>query len=98
MNMIFSSANNREITVGLVDDEVTNELYIARDLDQADDISVSFIAVDGLDMQQKIQTAGAPRVILLDLSMSGMPGYEAAGWLRKNYPKTTKITVFLAHI
>jgi two-component system, NarL family, response regulator EvgA len=47
-------------------------------------------AVDGVDAIQKAKTA-QPDLILLDLSMPGLNGAEAAAVLKKDMPKTPVI-------
>jgi len=47
---------------------------------------VTFQADNGRDMIEKLQASHLPDIILLDINMPEMNGYEAAEWLAANYP------------
>ncbi|MEO6547608.1 MAG: response regulator transcription factor [Ferruginibacter sp.] len=47
---------------------------------------ILFEADNGIDLQQKIQKDKQPDIILMDISMPGMDGYDAVQWLHDNFP------------
>lgn len=75
------------ISIGIVDDhrlfrkglisliEIINPTY-----------SITFEADNGIDLQKKLSTCTAPSIILMDVSMPGMDGFESVKWLQENYP------------
>ena len=48
--------------------------------------SLLFEASNGLELQKKINKNALPHIILLDLEMPIMDGFEAAKWLQEHYP------------
>jgi DNA-binding NarL/FixJ family response regulator len=47
---------------------------------------VLFEAADGREMIERLKYQRHPDIILLDISMPGMDGYETAEWLRTHHP------------
>lgn len=47
--------------------------------------TVLFEADNGLDFQQKINPAELPDIVLMDINMPDMDGYETAQWLKENH-------------
>lgn len=47
---------------------------------------VLFEAADGREMIERLKYQQLPDIILLDVSMPGMDGYETAEWLRTHHP------------
>jgi DNA-binding NarL/FixJ family response regulator len=47
---------------------------------------ILFEADNGLDLQQKINKENQPDIILMDVTMPGMDGFETVKWLNENYP------------
>jgi len=52
----------------------------------SDDYLVLFEADNGKDLQQKINKENQPDIILMDVHMPDMDGFEAVQWLSENYP------------
>lgn len=53
---------------------------------------VLFEADNGIDFLEKLKVGPVPDVVLLDINMPEMDGYETALWLKRNHP-TIKILV-----
>lgn len=47
---------------------------------------VTYICENGLDFQEKIKSNPLPNIVLLDISMPLMDGFETAEWLKETYP------------
>ena len=47
---------------------------------------VLFEADNGFDMQKKINPDNVPDIILMDINMPGMDGFQSVKWLNKNFP------------
>lgn len=47
---------------------------------------VLFEADNGKDFQEKLDKENLPDIVLLDINMKVMDGYETAAWLRKTHP------------
>jgi len=48
--------------------------------------TVLFEADNGKDLIEKLNPAALPDIVMLDINMPEMDGYETARWLKKNYP------------
>ncbi|NER19057.1 response regulator transcription factor [Spongiivirga citrea] len=51
-----------------------------------DDFEVSYICENGIDLQQKMNGKPLPKIILLDISMPEMDGFETVQWLKETHP------------
>jgi len=84
------------IKVALVDD---HKLFRKGMLELINDFSgytVLWEAENGKDFTQKISPQNLPDVVLLDISMPIMDGYETARWLEQRYPEV-KILALSMH-
>jgi len=50
------------------------------------DCSILFEADNGLDLQKKLVIGNEPDIILLDVNMPLMDGFESVQWLKANFP------------
>ncbi len=57
------------------------------------EIEVLFEADNGIDMQRKLRPAQLPEIILMDISMPEMDGFESVGWLNKHHPSIKVLVV-----
>ncbi len=76
------------ISIALVDDHTLFRKGMVSLIEMiGDHIQILFEADNGLDMQQKLKKNLLPDIILMDINMPGMDGFESVAWLKKNYPQ-----------
>jgi DNA-binding NarL/FixJ family response regulator len=77
---------NQPITVALADDHVLFRHALARIIGDFEDFTVTHSVSNGQELFESLQNSALPRVILLDLKMPVMDGYESALRLKREYP------------
>lgn len=80
--------SNKLITVALVDDHELLRNGLARIIDKFDGYKVIFEAGNGEDFIGQLSSNENPDIVLLDISMPVMDGFQTANWIRKNLSKT----------
>lgn len=80
--------DKKVITVALVDDHELLRNGLARIIDKFDGYKVIFEAGNGEDFIAQLSVNENPGIVLLDISMPVMDGFQTADWIRKNLPKT----------
>jgi len=84
----------QKIAIALVDDHKLFRKGLLGLIEMVDDkIDILFEADNGLDMQKKLQADNLPDIILMDINMPEMDGFESVGWLNKNYPRINVLVV-----
>ena len=73
-------------TVAIVDDHHLLAQALAELVGRFTDYTVLFVAENGLDMITHLDRGHRPDVVLLDVSMPEMDGYETAKYLKDNHP------------
>ncbi len=73
--------------VVLVDDHVLLRSGLASLIRGFGEYEVVFEACDGKDLIRQLKDSRRPDIVLLDINMPEMDGYETACWLRRNYPE-----------
>ena len=84
------------INVVLVDDHKLFRAGIAGLVNDLAGYTVKWEADNGKDFIQKISKQNLPEIVLLDIEMKVMGGFETAQWIRQHYPEI-KILVLTAH-
>ncbi|MDR6941119.1 response regulator transcription factor [Mucilaginibacter pocheonensis] len=75
------------IPIAIVDDHTLFRNGVASLLSELNEIEVMFDAANGEEMINKLAPDALPEVILMDITMPVMNGYESTQWLKKNYPQ-----------
>ncbi|HEX8023164.1 response regulator transcription factor [Mucilaginibacter sp.] len=77
---------NKEIRIAVVDDHTLFRQGISSLLSENEEIKIVFDAANGAVMKEKIDKHPLPHVVLMDITMPLVNGYEATKWLKQNYP------------
>lgn len=77
----------KQIQVAIADDHTLLRKALGKLIGSFDDYMVLFEADNGREIKNKIAQHVVPDLVLLDVNMPEMDGFETAGWLNKNYPK-----------
>lgn len=73
--------------VAIADDHTLMRNALARLVASFSQFAVVFEAGNGKELIEKVQTQEIPDIVLLDINMPEMDGFETAKWLTKNYPQ-----------
>lgn len=74
-----------KIKIAIVDDHVLLRNALASLINSFDNIHVVFEAKNGIDLMEKLVRYSKPDVLILDLNMPDMDGYETAKWLQDQH-------------
>ena len=82
--------------IAIADDHLLVRKGLLRLIESFNDFVVVFEANDGKGVIERISNSKVPDLIILDINMPQMDGYETAKWLRENYPQV-KILALSMH-
>jgi len=74
------------VKIALVDDHVLLRNALARLIAGFDTCEVILEVANGKELISQLKSDHLPDVILLDLNMPGMDGFDTAEWIRNTYP------------
>lgn len=77
---------NEKIKVVLVEDHPLIRKGIGELINKIGDYNVIWDASNGLDFINNIKILQPPQIVLLDIVMPVMDGFETARWINENYP------------
>lgn len=75
-------------SIAIVDDHILIAEALSNIISNFHQFKVTLVCENGLDMQNKIKDCPLPDIVLLDVSMPVMDGFQTAKWLKENHPKT----------
>jgi len=87
---------NRLHTVGLVDDHVLMRVALAGLINSLDNYKVTLEASDGMELLRILNKRNLPDLMVLDIQMPNMDGFEACSMVSRKYP-ATKILALSMH-
>jgi DNA-binding NarL/FixJ family response regulator len=76
-----------KILIAIVDDHTLFRNGVAGLMSEFDELEVVFEAENGQQMQYALAKHALPDVVLMDINMPVMDGYDATAWLKKNHPQ-----------
>ncbi len=83
-----------QVKLALVDDHTLFRKGLISLIDMvSDNYTILFEADDGKDLQTKISKKNEPDIILMDIHMPNMDGFEAVEWLNIHYPLVKVLVV-----
>jgi two-component system invasion response regulator UvrY len=85
---------NYPISIALVDDHTLFRRGLAGLVQMVDqNIRIIFEADNGIDLQRKIDPKQPPDIILMDINMPEMDGFESVKWLNRHHPSVKVLIV-----
>lgn len=73
-------------TIAIVDDHILIANALSSIIADFNQFAVKYVCENGMDFQEKIKNNILPDIVLLDISMPIMDGFETAKWLKDNHP------------
>ena len=88
--------SNLPIKVALIDDHILLRNALASLIDKSEVCKVVLQSNNGRQLKDELKSENMPDVILLDMNMPEMDGYETAIWLKTEYPyiKVLMLTMY----
>lgn len=80
--------NKSTYSVALVDDHILFRKGIAQLINGFQDFEVIMEANDGNHLIAQLKNSPPPTVVVLDINMKGVDGYETCKWLKENHSHT----------
>lgn len=76
----------KKVKLAVVDDHKLFRDGLTELINGFNEYAVMIEADNGLDFLKQIKTKGVPEIVLLDINMKEMDGFETAAWLKENHP------------
>jgi DNA-binding NarL/FixJ family response regulator len=78
---------NTKTNVAVADDHVLLRRGLANLIRSLDEYDVVFEADNGKDFIEKLNAEMLPQIVLMDINMPEMDGYDTTLWIKKNHPE-----------
>lgn len=82
-----TSPGTKTIQIALADDHILLRDALANIVNGFDNCRITLLASNGKELLDKIDSSHPPDLVILDLNMPEMNGYETAKWLRARFPE-----------
>jgi len=82
----MGAIKDRPVKIALVDDHILLRDALATVVETFEDCKITMLAGNGKEFMEKLKTDDLPDLVILDLNMPLLDGYETAKWLRIEYP------------
>ena len=82
-----------KVRIGVVDDHVMLRDFMATAINNFGNFEVILRAANGQDMIRQLAATAIPDIIIMDLNMPVMNGYQAIKWLTENYPEINILVI-----
>jgi len=82
----MTDTNKQDIKVALADDHVLLRSALANLINDFENYNVIADVSTGRELIDKIEAGAVPDIVLMDLNMPDMGGYETSTWLKSKYP------------
>ncbi len=73
-------------TIVIIDDHTLIANALSNIISNFNQFEVLYVCENGLDFQEKLKSKPIPEVVLLDITMPIMDGFETAKWLKETHP------------
>lgn len=83
----------KKVSVAIVDDHTLFRKGITELINGYPGFYICFEADHGKDLIDKIQKEQVPEIVLLDISMPVMNGYDTADWLKNHHPEVKTLAL-----
>jgi len=74
-------------TIVIIDDHVLIANALSSIISNFHQFEVLYVCENGLDFQEKLKSKRVPDIVLLDISMPVMDGFETAKWIKETHPE-----------
>ncbi len=83
----IAGLGTKTIQIALADDHILLRDALANIVNGFDHCRIMLLASNGKELLDKIDSSHPPDLVILDLNMPEMNGYETAKWLRARFPE-----------
>lgn len=73
-------------TIVIIDDHILIANALSSIISNFNQFEVLYVCENGLDFQKQLKSKPIPDIVLLDISMPVMDGFETAKWLKETHP------------